>query len=719
MTDASLPPLINRQRIIAAVLMLLECAVLCLLARAYVLPGLLLAATVYGLLTRWRITMHRKLGFNLLVMLWLLLLAQYGLLPANKRYTDIFAGQQLAYLLAQYLTCVQASYFYVLRRDNLVPSSFVVLGVAALASLSIVSLNHSYERVALQALLVTFVLVALLFWESGRRYVAGSTPSDARLGARDARPQPPPTRSRGRTLLRVLVLILVGTSGWGTAWLMARYETKLDNWVTANLLDFEKPITNVGFAETSRIGAVRFNQQQAANTIALRVRSQSEPGYFRGKAYDYYFDREWRFAPNNLPVERLSSVPAGLSAVEQDGSLFKTGTTPPLPTDVMTVTPAAGLGGIYFAPLGTSYLQTIRGTVLRDQYDVLRNDEQWTSGQFKLFVGPLTETKSAPRAVSPPSEISNSRSEIKPSNDLLFVPRSIHEDDGVRALSDRLFRGSMTTRQKIAAVETYFSSYQYSLSAQPPADRDPLGWFLTERPAAHCEYFGSGTVMLLRLAGVPSRYVTGFVVDEQNSISGEYVARQKDAHAWAEARLDDGQWELIETTPGSGQPSNNGDADRSDWSEWIESMWLKWKHALIERGLDSLLREGLIGVLGFLVKAGIVLALLVGGVVGFRRYRRSRGHRPARLYAAHELDEFLQQADRDIARVFRPRAAAETLSQYAAALDEHARQAGNSECAAVANWYRDFERLRFQRPSDAASVELKSLPLSGCERNVG
>ena len=40
--------------------------------------------------------------------------------------------------------------------------------------------------------------------------------------------------------------------------------------------------------------------------------------------------------------------------------------------------------------------------------------------------------------------------------------------------------------------------------------------------------------------------------------------------------------------------------------------------------------------------------------------------------AEHELDAFLKQADHNIARTFRPRVAAETLTQYAAAIDEHA-----------------------------------------------
>ena len=58
-------------------------------------------------------------------------------------------------------------------------------------------------------------------------------------------------------------------------------------------------------------------------------------------------------------------------------------------------------------------------------------------------------------------------------------------------------------------------------------------------------------VLLLRSLGVPARYVTGYVVDEYNSDTGRWLARNLDAHAWVEAYDDRAQrWVAVESTPG-------------------------------------------------------------------------------------------------------------------------------------------------------------------------
>ncbi len=60
--------------------------------------------------------------------------------------------------------------------------------------------------------------------------------------------------------------------------------------------------------------------------------------------------------------------------------------------------------------------------------------------------------------------------------------------------------------------------------------------------------------MLLRLGGVPARYVTGYVPSESHS-GGEWLARRKDGHAWVEAYdRQTHQWVRVEATPSSGLP---------------------------------------------------------------------------------------------------------------------------------------------------------------------
>ena len=107
-------------------------------------------------------------------------------------------------------------------------------------------------------------------------------------------------------------------------------------------------------------------------------------------------------------------------------------------------------------------------------------------------------------------------------------------------------------RQKIRAVERYFATrFAYSLNV--PRHRDPLRYFLTQSHRGHCEYFATATVLLLRQAGVPARYATGYLVRDSARHGDTCLVRARDAHAWALACVTNnnrGIWEQVDTTPG-------------------------------------------------------------------------------------------------------------------------------------------------------------------------
>jgi hypothetical protein len=75
----------------------------------------------------------------------------------------------------------------------------------------------------------------------------------------------------------------------------------------------------------------------------------------------------------------------------------------------------------------------------------------------------------------------------------------------------------------------------YEPKLSPLTGRDmPVVEFLEDIKAGHCEYFASAGVLLLRSAGVPARYVTGFVCRERGAGRDHWISRRKDAHAWVE-----------------------------------------------------------------------------------------------------------------------------------------------------------------------------------------
>lgn len=99
-------------------------------------------------------------------------------------------------------------------------------------------------------------------------------------------------------------------------------------------------------------------------------------------------------------------------------------------------------------------------------------------------------------------------------------------------------------------LEAWFArGFTYSLwQERRPDGITPLAHFLRTSRSGHCEYYATATALLLRAAGVPTRYAVGFSVDELRGDT--WVARGRDAHAWCLAWID-GRWQDVDTTPGS------------------------------------------------------------------------------------------------------------------------------------------------------------------------
>jgi transglutaminase-like putative cysteine protease len=115
----------------------------------------------------------------------------------------------------------------------------------------------------------------------------------------------------------------------------------------------------------------------------------------------------------------------------------------------------------------------------------------------------------------------------------------------------------MKERQKIHAVSRFFQEhFHYSLNSPGRLGRNdrksPLGQFLTQTRAGHCEYFATATVLLLRQAGVNARYVTGYAVPESARHGNTFLVRERHCHAWALVyHSDTATWEQVDNTPSS------------------------------------------------------------------------------------------------------------------------------------------------------------------------
>ena len=129
------------------------------------------------------------------------------------------------------------------------------------------------------------------------------------------------------------------------------------------------------------------------------------------------------------------------------------------------------------------------------------------------------------------------------------LPDSLPER--VRVLADQLTEGCENDYDKLKAIETYLNSLPYTTRVgKTPGREDFVDYFLFHQKKGYCTYFASAFGVLARCAGIPTRYVEGFMVDyENNDAAGAYNVSSSSAHAWVEAYMEGIGWIPFEPTP--------------------------------------------------------------------------------------------------------------------------------------------------------------------------
>lgn len=138
----------------------------------------------------------------------------------------------------------------------------------------------------------------------------------------------------------------------------------------------------------------------------------------------------------------------------------------------------------------------------------------------------------------------------------LEVPSAI-QNGKIKKLADRVFANARTPEEKVQAVRIYFYSEGFkAYDTNEKKDSAPLAnlsrfsvmeRFVFFEKEGHCELFSSTAAVLLRLAGVPTRLISGFRIS-RDGMAGVVNVRSGDAHAWLEAWTSRG-WVVLDPTP--------------------------------------------------------------------------------------------------------------------------------------------------------------------------
>ncbi|MCL7422207.1 MAG: DUF3488 and transglutaminase-like domain-containing protein [Methylobacter sp.] len=95
----------------------------------------------------------------------------------------------------------------------------------------------------------------------------------------------------------------------------------------------------------------------------------------------------------------------------------------------------------------------------------------------------------------------------------------------------------------------YFRKENFYYTLTPPLMEDnPIETFLFDTRYGFCSHYAAAFVYLMRVAGIPSRIVTGYQGGELNKVGNFLEIRQAHAHAWTEVWLQDKGWVRFDPT---------------------------------------------------------------------------------------------------------------------------------------------------------------------------
>lgn len=242
--------------------------------------------------------------------------------------------------------------------------------------------------------------------------------------------------------------------------------------------------------------------------------------YLRGQDYDVYDGTGWTASP-----DRKEILSGGEQWLESRGTV--------------TIATLSGQDRFYIPYYAAGDMEVVGG--------VAENPQLTTAYGFALRTLPENWRELAGTSMEYVSQTG-------PASGLDSRYRELPED--TRAWAEELLKtilpGDVPTAWEraeiIAAYVRDSARYDVNTPKMPTDQQDFARWFLTESDTGYCVHFASTTAVLLRAAGIPARYVTGYMFQAQAGVP--VTVRADDAHAWVEYYEDRlGMWLVLESTP--------------------------------------------------------------------------------------------------------------------------------------------------------------------------
>jgi transglutaminase-like putative cysteine protease len=129
----------------------------------------------------------------------------------------------------------------------------------------------------------------------------------------------------------------------------------------------------------------------------------------------------------------------------------------------------------------------------------------------------------------------------------LFLPED--RNPRTRKLMEEWRRETPGDREFVRRALRHFNQepYHYSLEA-PLLGRHSVDEFLFDSRTGFCEHFASSFAVMMRMAGIPTRIVTGYQGGWYSELGDYVLVRQSDAHAWTEVWFPESGWSRVDPT---------------------------------------------------------------------------------------------------------------------------------------------------------------------------
>jgi transglutaminase-like putative cysteine protease len=331
--------------------------------------------------------------------------------------------------------------------------------------------------------------------------------------------------------------------------------------------DFIRPESlRTGFSDEvklGQVGEIKFDRSPVMRVMILnkKINSIPRPIYWRGIALDRFDGTHWRASNRNYQNIRRKTDTETIVKRSSNELLAQEIFTEPIDTDILF---SANV------PVGFQGLEGRTITEINDSY-VLPNN---TSYKLKYFAYSDLEVPKANDLISDQGEYP---AEIM--NDYLQLPVL---NKKIQDLAIELTKDKTNTYDRAISIKNYLqNNLRYTRTLKRGTGEFPLDDFLFENKAGHCEYFATSMVVMLRVLGIPSRLVNGFIDGEWNAHGDFFLVRESDAHSWVEVYFPTYGWVSFDPTPESADP----DAEKGALyflSSYVDYLKFRWSRYVID-----------------------------------------------------------------------------------------------------------------------------------------